>query len=87
MHLLFIQNEEDKETGFNKCKYIFITNSDDSLYCPMTRLSTSVYSEKWKNLSKSAEHKLVIVIAYIIFRVKSIQIKKQMLLKDYKLII
>ena len=96
MHLFSFENEEDKETGINKCNnftynfnlfianfsvnFIFRKNKKsqnntsiisfivvESLFCPMTRLTTISYAEKWKSMPKTSENKLVIVINLLIF--------------------
>lgn len=64
MHLFSFENEEDKESCLNKCMYIFFIFFIllvDSLFCPMNRLTTVSYAEKWKSIPKTSEHKLVMV--------------------------
>jgi hypothetical protein len=59
MHLFSFENEEDKDIGGNKCRsdLIYLV---ESIFCPMTRIPTGTYADKWKNLPKKTEHKLVI---------------------------
>ena len=59
MHLFSFENDEDREC-VNKCK-IYSLILVDSLFCPMTRLTTQFFAEKWRAIPKTGEFRLVIV--------------------------
>ena len=50
MHLFSFENEEDNS--------MFPLN--ESMFCEMARLSTSTYIDKWKNIPKISEQKVVL---------------------------
>ena len=50
MHLFSFENEEDNS--------MFPLN--ESMFCEMARLSTSTYIDKWKNIPKTSEQKVVL---------------------------
>jgi hypothetical protein len=63
MHLIYSENEEEKEINFNKCKiykFLFILIIlVENLFCPMQKLCKTSYIEKWKTHSKEVKFKIV----------------------------
>lgn len=59
MHLILLENEEDKDSSNNKCN-LFL-NTVESMFCPMERLSKQYFVEKWKSIAVACENKFIIV--------------------------
>lgn len=85
MHLFSFDNDEDRDSGVNKCKNSGLTFLVDSLFCPMTRLTTLFFADKWKGISKTSEFKFVLVSnRYLTPRVSSIPTKKPWSSRDFR---
>ncbi len=61
MHLIFLENDEDRELTTNKCicSHYFIFSLVENLYCPMEKLSKSIFIEKWKSISNEVKFTIV----------------------------
>lgn len=58
MHLIFLENEEEKDISLNKCKH-FLTFLDENLFVSMEKLAKNVYVDTWKTLTKEVKFTIV----------------------------